>query len=79
MSKEKLQFCRQQVERKVLVPLVHGTKHMLKLFKKLPNRKPNKSPPLEQLEKELGNYVKHLTEIHQAIFQQVKSAEGIKS
>ena len=33
-----------------------------------------KGPPLEQLEMELASYVKYLTAVHKAIFQQVKGA-----
>ncbi|XP_053367139.1 uncharacterized protein K02A2.6-like [Clarias gariepinus] len=37
-------------------------------------RGPYKGPTLEQLQSELDHYVKHLSEIHKAIFQQVKGA-----
>lgn len=33
-----------------------------------------KGPLLEQLEVELANYCKHLTDIHNVVFQQVKNA-----
>ena len=37
-------------------------------------RGPYNGLPLEQCEKELTNYLRHLTQIHKVIFQQVKSA-----
>ncbi|KAG7316765.1 hypothetical protein KOW79_020306 [Hemibagrus wyckioides] len=57
--------------------MTHLTPHEMLTGRPMPVpylRGPYKGPSLEQLESELGNYVKHLTEIHRAIFQQVKGA-----
>ncbi|XP_030269175.1 protein NYNRIN-like [Sparus aurata] len=55
----------------------HLTPHEMMTGRPMPVpyfRGPYNGPPLEQCEKELTNYLQHLTQIHKVIFQQVKSA-----
>ena len=63
--------------------MAHLTPHEMLTGRPMPVaylRGPYRGPPLEQLEMELASYVKHLTAVHKAIFQQVKGAtEGRRS
>lgn len=57
--------------------VTHLTPHEMLTGRPMPVsylRGPYKGPPLEQLESEMVNYVRHLTAIHRSIFQQVKGA-----
>ncbi len=57
--------------------LTHLTPHEMLTGRPMPVpylRGPYEGPPLEQLERELASYVRHLTRIHKVIFQQVKGA-----
>ena len=57
--------------------LTHLTPHEMITGRPMPVpylRGPYNGQPLEQCEKELTNYLQHLTQIHKVIFQQVKSA-----
>ncbi|KAI5617727.1 hypothetical protein C0J50_22731, partial [Silurus asotus] len=62
---------------------LHLTPHEIVTGRPMPmpfTRGPYKGPELEQLEKEMSSYVKHLTEIHRTVYPQVcaatKASEG---